>query len=54
MRTIRLVLLAALLFSLVRVVIVHSAHVGLLEWIVSAVIAVALVASLVATPRHAG
>jgi hypothetical protein len=52
--TLRLVLLAALLFTLVRVVIVHSAHAGPIEWLAVAVLVVALLAASVAHPRRAG
>ena len=49
----RLILLVALLFSLVRVVASHSAHLGLFEWAAASVLAVALLASLVAGLRRA-
>lgn len=42
-RTLRLIVLAALLFSLIRVVVVHSAHVGPVEWLVVALFLIALV-----------
>jgi hypothetical protein len=51
--TLRLILLAALLFSLVRVVIVHSAHVGPVEWLVVALLIVALVVAMLRAPRRA-
>jgi len=51
--TLRLILLAALLFSLVRVVIVHSAHVGPVEWVIAFALAVALLAAMLAQPRRA-
>jgi hypothetical protein len=52
MLTLRLVLLAALLFSLVRVVIVHSAHVGPFEWLVVGLLVIALLAAMVRAPRR--
>jgi hypothetical protein len=51
--TFRLVLLAALLFALVRVVIVHSAHAGPIEWVVVVVLAAALAAAMLAETRRA-
>jgi hypothetical protein len=51
--TLRVVLLAALLFALVRVVIVHSAHVGPVEWLVVIVLVVGLLAAMVRAPRRA-
>jgi hypothetical protein len=50
---IRLGLLVALLLALVRGVIVHSGHVGPVEWVVVAVLVVALIASIVRTPLRA-
>jgi hypothetical protein len=49
----RVILLAALLVTLVRAVIVHSAHLGPVEWAVVAVVGAALLASLVADLRRA-
>jgi hypothetical protein len=51
--TLRLILLAALLFSLVRVVIVRSAHVGPVEWLVVTLLLVALLGAMVRAPRRA-
>jgi hypothetical protein len=51
--TLRLVLLAALLLALVRVVVVRSAHVGPVEWVVVVALAATLVAALVAHLRRA-
>ena len=51
--TIRFCLLAALLFSLVRVVVVRAAHVGPLEWLVVGLLVVALVVAMVHAPRRA-
>jgi hypothetical protein len=51
--TLRLILTAALLFSLIRVVIVHSAHVGAAEWFVVVVLVVALVVAMLRAPRRA-
>jgi hypothetical protein len=51
--TLRRVLLAALLFSLIRVVIVHSAHVGPVEWLVVGVLVVALLLAILRAPRRA-
>lgn len=51
--TLRLILLAALLYALVRTVIVHSAHVGPVEWLVVVVLAVALLAAMVPLRRPA-
>jgi hypothetical protein len=50
---VRLILLGALLFSLIRVVIVHSAHVGVLEWLVVGLLVVALVVALLDALRRA-
>jgi hypothetical protein len=51
--TIRFCLLAALLFSLVRVVIVRAAHVGPVEWLVVGLLVVALVLAMAHAPRRA-
>jgi hypothetical protein len=51
--TLPLVLLAALLFSLVRTVIVHSAHVGPIEWVVVCLLVLALVLAIVHSSRRA-
>jgi hypothetical protein len=51
--TLRLILLAALLFSLVQVVSVHSAHVGPVEWFVVALLIVTLVVAMLRAPRRA-
>jgi len=49
--TLRVILLVAVLFSLVRVLVVHSAHVGAVEWLVSGVLIAALAASIVFARR---
>jgi hypothetical protein len=51
--TLRLILLAALLFSLIRVVIGHSAHVGPIEWLVVGLLVVALLVAMLRAPRRA-
>jgi hypothetical protein len=50
--TLRLILLAALLFSLMRVVILHSAHVGPVEWLVVVLLVVALLLAMLRAPRR--
>jgi hypothetical protein len=50
--TLRLVLIAALLFSLVRVAIVHAAHVGMAEWLVVTALIVVLVVAMLRSPRR--
>jgi hypothetical protein len=51
--TIRRLLLVALFFTLIRVVVFHSGHVGPVEWVVSAVLALGLVYALATSPRRA-
>jgi hypothetical protein len=48
----RLIVLGALLFSLIRVVIVHSAHVGPFEWLVVGLLVVVLVMALLHALRR--
>jgi hypothetical protein len=50
--TLRLILLAALLLSLIRVVAVHSAHVGPVEWLVVGLLVVALLVAMLRAPRR--
>jgi hypothetical protein len=50
--TLRSLLLLALLVSLIRVVVLHSAHVGPVEWLVVGVLVAALGAALIAEPRR--
>ena len=52
--TFRLIVLAALLFSLIRVLIVSSAHVGPVEWLVAALLLVVLVVATLQALRRAG
>jgi hypothetical protein len=51
-QTLWLILLGALLFSLIRAVIVHSAHVGPLEWLVVGLLVVVLVMALLHSLRR--
>jgi hypothetical protein len=50
--TLRVILLVALLFSLVRVVVSHSAHLGPVEWLIVVLILYALLAALLRSPRR--
>jgi peptidoglycan/LPS O-acetylase OafA/YrhL len=49
---VRLLVLAALLLSLIRVVITHSAHLGPGEWAVVVILAVALLTTLAVSLRR--
>ena len=51
--TLRSIILAALLLTLVRAVVVHSGHLGPGEWIVAGVLIVALLAAVLRIPRRA-
>jgi hypothetical protein len=50
--TARLILLVALLVSLIRVVIGHSAHLGPAEWLIVTLVAVALGVTMFRTARR--
>jgi hypothetical protein len=49
--TLKRVLLAALLFALVRTVISHSAHLGAGEWLIVVLVAIALLKGMLPGPR---
>jgi hypothetical protein len=50
--TVRLVVLAALVFALARAVIIHAPNLGPVEWVVSIVLLLVLVAAMIPTPRR--
>jgi len=50
--TLRVTLLVALLFSLVRVVVGHSAHLGPVEWLLVVLVFYGLLAALLRSPRR--
>jgi hypothetical protein len=50
-RTIRLVILVALLASFARAVATHASHLGPAEWVVSAALVLVLALALVPVPR---
>jgi hypothetical protein len=52
-RTVRVVVLVAMLFSLVRAVIGHAPHLGPVEWAVSVTLVLVLVAAVVPVRRSA-
>lgn len=52
-RTFRVVLLVAMLFSLVKAVVTHAPHLGPLEWVVSVLLVLVLVAAIIPVPRRA-
>jgi hypothetical protein len=51
--TIRRILLAALLCTLVAAVARHADHAGAVEWVVSSMLALVLLYALVTSPRRA-
>ena len=51
--TVRLLILVALLFSLLRALFAHAAHLGLAEWGVSVALLLVLALALVTTARKA-
>ena len=52
-RTVRVVVLVAMLLAFVRAVIGHAPHLGPLEWVVSIVLVLVLLAAIVPVPRRA-
>jgi hypothetical protein len=52
-RTVRMVMLVAMLLSFVRAVIGHATHLGPVEWVASLLLVVVLVAAMLPVPRRA-